>query len=166
MKKQGFTLIELLIVMAIIAILAVGLIAALDPLEQIRKGTDTGVRSTATEFKKAVERYYAATQKMPWCDASGCNTPTGQSLTSLNTAAYKTAVNNLINAGELKSNFLTAAQTQLPLVFITEPSTGNIISCFLPTSKSFQSDDTNTIYNPSGGAGANCGTQPCYWCIQ
>ena len=56
MKKQGFTLIELLIVMAIIAILAVGLIAALDPLEQIRKGTDTGVRSTATELKNALVR--------------------------------------------------------------------------------------------------------------
>ncbi|MFH0773343.1 MAG: prepilin-type N-terminal cleavage/methylation domain-containing protein, partial [bacterium] len=41
MKKitRGFTLIELLIVIALLGALAVALLAALDPLEQIKKGT-------------------------------------------------------------------------------------------------------------------------------
>ena len=36
--RKGFTMIELLVVIAVIGILAVALLATLNPLEQIRKG--------------------------------------------------------------------------------------------------------------------------------
>ena len=48
---KGFTLIELLIVIALLGALAVGLLAALDPFEQLKKGTDTGTRNTVSEIQ-------------------------------------------------------------------------------------------------------------------
>ena len=38
--KKAFTLVELLIVIAIIGILAIGILIALDPVEQTRKASD------------------------------------------------------------------------------------------------------------------------------
>src|SRR3989344_9347105 len=75
MKKGsfGFTLIELLIVIALLGALAIGLLGAVDPLEQIKKGTDTGTRNTVAEFHSAVIRYYAIKGLMPWCSVSSCN---------------------------------------------------------------------------------------------
>ena len=57
--KSGFTLIELLIVIALLGALAVGLLAALDPFEQLKKGTDTGVRNMVSEIHGSAIRYYA-----------------------------------------------------------------------------------------------------------
>jgi len=54
--KQGFTLIELLIVIALLGALAVGLLAALDPFEQLKKGDDTGVRNTVSELLGSIVR--------------------------------------------------------------------------------------------------------------
>ncbi|PJE63249.1 Tfp structural protein, partial [Candidatus Roizmanbacteria bacterium CG10_big_fil_rev_8_21_14_0_10_39_6] len=44
-QKKGFTLIELLIVIALLGTLAVALLAAIDPFEQFKKGTDTARRN-------------------------------------------------------------------------------------------------------------------------
>ncbi|MFS8159790.1 MAG: prepilin-type N-terminal cleavage/methylation domain-containing protein, partial [Candidatus Roizmanbacteria bacterium] len=66
-KKSGFTLIELLIVIALLGALAVGLLAALDPFEQLKKGTDSGVRNTVSEIQGAAIRFYALKEHQPWC---------------------------------------------------------------------------------------------------
>ena len=58
--KKGFTMIELLIVIAILGILAVAVLSAINPLEQIRRGRDTGSRSDAEQLLNAVERYYSS----------------------------------------------------------------------------------------------------------
>ena len=39
--SKGFTLIELLIVIELLGALAAGLLAAIDPFEQLKKGVDT-----------------------------------------------------------------------------------------------------------------------------
>ena len=47
---KGFTLIELLIVIALLGALAVGLLATIDPFEQLKKGRDTSKKNTVSEF--------------------------------------------------------------------------------------------------------------------
>lgn len=74
LKKQlAFTMIELLIVIAILGILAVAVLSAINPIEQINRGRDTGSRSDAEQLLSAIERFYAMTGYYPW------NTAVGQS---------------------------------------------------------------------------------------
>ncbi len=67
LKKQlAFTMIELLIVIAILGILAVAVLSALNPIEQINRGRDTASRSDAEQLLTAIDRYYAMQGYFPW----------------------------------------------------------------------------------------------------
>lgn len=165
--KKGFTLIELLIVIALLGALAVGLLAALDPFEQLKKGTDTGIRNTVSEVHGAVIRYYAvAGNKMPW-DPSTTLGPIDLS------SGYSTVgLHEVVNAGELKADFSTLAGDRLRQITVIGTQESATV-CFRPESKSFRSDP-NTKYNSSGievGTGdAVCGQKnstafSCYWCV-
>ena len=55
--KKGFTLIELLIVIAIIGTLAVILLVAINPVEQLAKTRDTGRISSVTQLGRAQDAY-------------------------------------------------------------------------------------------------------------
>lgn len=67
MKNQlAFTMIELLIVIAILGILAVAVLAAINPVEQINRGRDTGSRSDAEQLLSAIDRFYAYKGYYPW----------------------------------------------------------------------------------------------------
>lgn len=65
-KKLGFTMIELLIVIAVLGILAVAVLSAINPIEQINRGRDTGSRSDAEQVISAVDRFYASKGYYPW----------------------------------------------------------------------------------------------------
>lgn len=173
--KRGFTLIELLIVIALLGALAVGLLAALDPFEQLKKGTDTGVRNTVSEIHGAVIRYYAIKNQMPWCDptdTSGCT-----DLTTIEGGATVDAdsvkdsmIQNIIDTGELKSNFNELAAQQLSQIFITGSNqNAEVKVCFQPKAKSFI-NDPNTKYDQDGTeiTDGTCPGDPlaCYWCVQ
>ena len=56
--SSGFTLIEILIAVALIGIMAVGIIIALDPLAQIQKAQDAKRKSDLSQIQKALETYY------------------------------------------------------------------------------------------------------------
>lgn len=165
--KRGFTLIELLIVIALLGALAVGLIGAIDPFEQLKKGTDTGVRDLVNQVQTAVIRYYSVKNAMPWT--------TDPSKEALNGVNVTVAITNMVGAGELRSDFTTIQAGNLTKVFVTGSATNNTVSvCYLPQSKSFQSDP-NTKYQQDGTLAAgtlNCksatppGPDSCYWCIQ
>lgn len=166
---RGFTLIELLIVIALLGALAVGLLAALDPFEQLKKGTDTGVRNTVSEVHGAVIRYYAIKNYMPWCtDATTC--PSEPSTTNLSTAPMTTSITNIVAAGELKMDFTTLAGTgTLGKIYVTgSNTTATVAVCFKPTAKSFIADN-NTIFTQAGvnTCGAGDATHAtCYWCVE
>jgi prepilin-type N-terminal cleavage/methylation domain-containing protein len=66
MQKFGFTMIELLIVIAVLGILAVAVLASINPIEQINRGRDTGSRGDAEQLISAIDRYYAAKGYYPW----------------------------------------------------------------------------------------------------
>jgi len=70
LKKLGFTMIELLIVIAVLGILAVAVLAAINPIEQINRGRDTGSRSDAEQLLSAIDRFYASQGYYPWRTAA------------------------------------------------------------------------------------------------
>lgn len=154
--KTGFTLVELLIVIALIGALAIGLFAAIDPIEQIRRGQDTGVRNLAREFATAQNRYYTARGAFTWGNA--------QTTASLDTLGTQTTT--LVDAGELKTNFTSQAGANLSRIYVTGTATTYSV-CFQPASKNMQTDPTTT-FSQNGGNGAGCGTatSTCYQCFQ
>ncbi|MBD3250196.1 MAG: prepilin-type N-terminal cleavage/methylation domain-containing protein [Candidatus Pacebacteria bacterium] len=65
-KQAGFTMIELLIVISILGILAVAVLSAINPIEQINRGRDTGSQSDAEQLLSAIDRYNAFQGYYPW----------------------------------------------------------------------------------------------------
>ncbi len=55
--KKGFTLVELLIVIAILGTLAVVVLVALNPVQQLAKTRDTGRKSSTSQLGHALEAY-------------------------------------------------------------------------------------------------------------
>ena len=107
--KKAFTLVELLIVIAIIGILAVGILIALDPVEQTRKATDANTLETAGEVKNATERHFVSRTCWPWqtlaagvcSNVAGCVNGTAYVLGSAGCGS--TISQALVASGELKS---------------------------------------------------------------
>jgi prepilin-type N-terminal cleavage/methylation domain-containing protein len=56
-NKKGFTLVELLIVIAILGTLAVVVLIALNPVQQLARTRDSGRTSTVTQLGHAMEAY-------------------------------------------------------------------------------------------------------------
>lgn len=65
-SQLGFTMIELLIVIAILGILAVAVLSAINPIEQINRGRDTGSQSDSEQLLSAIDRYNAFQGYYPW----------------------------------------------------------------------------------------------------
>src|SRR3990167_10542705 len=101
-SSKGFTLVELLVVIGVLGILALGLLATIDPLEQFKKGADANTRQSAIELVNALNRYYAVNSAYPWGVQPQCigGIPNGAILNTMSIC-----VTYLINAGELKSTF-------------------------------------------------------------
>ena len=64
--QAGFTMIELLVVIAILGVLAVVVLGAINPLEQINRGRDTSSRADSESMIGAIERYNANIGRYPW----------------------------------------------------------------------------------------------------
>ncbi len=56
-KYKGFTLIELLVVIAIIGVLAVVVLIAINPVQQLARTRDAGRKSAVTQIGHAMEAY-------------------------------------------------------------------------------------------------------------
>jgi prepilin-type N-terminal cleavage/methylation domain-containing protein len=63
--KRGFTLIELLIVMAILGVLAVVVLVAINPVQQLARTRDTGRKSSVTQLGHALQAYFTARSLYP-----------------------------------------------------------------------------------------------------
>jgi prepilin-type N-terminal cleavage/methylation domain-containing protein len=167
---RGFTLIELLIVIALLGALAIGLIATIDPFEQLKKGRDTATRNAVTEFYNANLRYYGTKGNFPW--GSGVTFVAPENLAGGSNVSA--GLTELIRAGELKANFTAAAGvTRLANIYVAAPAIDTLSVCFTPESKNFQLD-SNTIYDLTGSTAAQAGCSAnvtaggnmCAWCIE
>lgn len=185
-SRQGFTLIELLIVIGVLGILASGLLAAVDPFEQLKKGRDSNVRNLVVELHNSFIRYYATHGELPWCNGvgSGCqlNTGTEVALSDLNAAGYNTPMDKVVADGELKGDsgddFLNNVGTaNAAKIQITSASDVAVAVCFAPESKSLFMDaatkfDINGASANAVGQACEQGTKDtanigtCYWCAK
>lgn len=159
-NKFGFTLIELLIVIALLGALAAGLLAALDPFEQLKKGTDTGIRNTVSEIHGGFIRYYAIKNSLPWGD-SGIVTAVADG------PSFTNYLQSVIDTGELKTDFFKLAGKHLSHIYVTATA-DTITVCFQPKSKAFRADP-NTKFKIDGGDDRNCPNataDTCYWCVR
>lgn len=170
----GFTLVELLVVIGVLGLLAAGLLATIDPLEQLRKGADTNRRSTAQELVNALTRYYGNHSAMPWeAGGAGCNggnPPTASIVSNVAAAsAFGDCLTALINDGELKSTF-GIQYSILKWLYITETSPSpniQVAVCYDPESKAeSRKSDTKFSQNPTGPACDPTTSTSCYWCAQ
>ena len=153
LKKLGFTMIELLIVIAVLGILAVAVLSAINPIEQINRGKDTGSRSDAEQLLSAIERFYAAKGWYPWMISetiAGTNTPVVTPIklvTAVKDPASSPApiLTKLSTGGtsEVKTSFTTrlSSATYNPLYLYSNGDLGDsVYICFKPKSSSFNEE--------------------------
>lgn len=171
LKNKGFTLIELLIVIALLGALAVGLLATVDPFEQLKKGTDTSRRNTTSEVYNAMIRYYSVKSAFPWQAAA----VTAKALNATDMSGWIQAVQS---AGELKPDFLSlAGSDNLGKIYVTstgDTATGKpntVTVCFEPESKSFRAEANAKFTNAGSVIDTGCLSQTsngsaCFWCIK
>lgn len=153
--SKGFTLVELLVVIGVLGILAAGLLATIDPLEQFRKGSDNTKKEASIELINALTRYYASNNRFPWTTNPGS--------TVVNSLA-NTDVKTLIDNGELKSTYDDNTDL-LSDLFLTYDDT-ELSVCFLPDSKSVKKDSLGTKWTQAGVYDANLAEGSRYWCAK
>ncbi|MFZ1721323.1 MAG: prepilin-type N-terminal cleavage/methylation domain-containing protein [Microgenomates group bacterium] len=153
-NAAGFTMIELLIVIAILGILAVAVLSALNPIEQINRGRDTGYRSDAEQLLNAFERYQAFQGAYPWQTGPGDTSNIGLSWQVFDDSVADTATPpcpvyeklseattaNCIGTDEVKVSFFNRvfAASRNPLYVYNDGTQGaSTYVCFAPSSQAF-----------------------------
>ncbi|MEP7167377.1 MAG: type II secretion system protein [Candidatus Woesebacteria bacterium] len=161
-ESNGFTLIELLVVIAIIGILAVAVLSAINPLEQINKGRDTQLNSDASQLLGATERLYtnANPAAYPWNTAATGFTPASTDPTVAYTFDSTTGtpnwnwVNNLTATQEIKDAFATRLKTSKAFKIMRAAGSGaSTYICYYPASNADRK--TADVYCKNNGATVN-----------
>ncbi|MBI2616819.1 hypothetical protein HYW55_01640 [Candidatus Gottesmanbacteria bacterium] len=155
-------MIELLIVIAVLGFLAVAVLSAINPIEQINRSKDTASRSDAEQLISGSDRYYTQKGYYPWMGAVDdvTNQFAFNNASLVKVATNNTDVNRALtalstNTSELKSSFITriTAGDYNPLYFFNRGLQGDsVYICFLPKSKAFV-DDAWTRCGGAGGTG-------------
>lgn len=157
---------ELLIVIGVLGILAAGLLAAIDPFEQLKKARDTNNRSAALELVSSFTRYYANHGAFPWnmtAPVANCSRVAQGALEGLlakeDGALSATAdpmkqciKDTLIVDGELKTTFFDGVGSTTIYVGSAPAATDktNVEVCFSPEGKSSRTDPATKYLYAAG----------------
>jgi len=152
--NKGFTLMELLIVIGVLGILAAGLLAAIDPFEQLRKARDTNTRNATIELMSSLTRYYANHGAFPWnmtAPVTACSRGAGGGLENLDSIANNAfsiqdgamsacLVATVVEDGELKDTFMDGIGSTHIYIGSSDTDLTDLSVCFAPEGKSARSD--------------------------
>lgn len=141
--RKGFTLIELLIVIAILGILAVAVLSAINPVEQIRKANDSRRKSNAAELLNALERYFTTYGSYPagFSGLAGAGIPPGTRALAADIALLK---------DEVKSEFGTRISKADNYLYVYKDSNELVHICH-----QIESTEQKTKYGTSIASGSN-----------
>ena len=169
-QLRGFTLIELLIVIALLGALAIGLLATVDPFEQMKKGTDTTRRNITSEVYSAAIRHYATKGTFPWTEDVSAMALSDSAMVSA--GGY---FDQVISSCELKTGFVELMGGNANKIYLTSTADAsgvrqNVAVCFIPDPKSVR-NETNAKYSVVGAIETGClatdaGGTACHWCIK
>ena len=161
-------MIELLIVIAVLGVLAVAVLSAINPIEQINRGRDTGSRSDSEQLLSAFDRYYTSQEKYPWqstAEADDALVWQVVDTTWKQTGDTSTTVLEKLSGGagattgteELKKSFTTRITNLDTIYKLRVHMRGNVgdsaYVCFLARSGSFK----NEANRRCSAAGADAG---------
>lgn len=148
--KKGFTLIELLIVIAVLGILAVAVLSAINPIEQINRSKDTGLRSDAEQLIGGIDRFYTSNGYYPWNSSANDTTkPLSSGLVEIKSDTDpvnggQPMLKNLSAGGtsELKASFVTRITGSQKHLFIYNRQTqgDSTYVCWKPYSANFRDE--------------------------
>lgn len=156
-SPKGFTLIELLIVIAILGILATAVLSAINPIEQINRGRDTGSMSDAEQLLGAIMRYNASQGILPW--QATVESPRGVAWTRVN--------NSWLNAdGSTPVLSLLGSQSvgtqELQQAFISRITGASGVYNYLQVYRgSGDGDSTYVCFDPQSGSFNKQAQQRC-----
>ena len=192
MIQKGFTLVELLIVIALLGVIALIVIAAINPIEQANRARDTRFKADGSQMIAAGDRYFASFNEFPWVTA-GIATSNDASFGFVSASnegagicgATCTVDGVLITSNELKTEFrnrdfvtATAADAQL-FIGKGQGTSQSIYACFIPAAKASrdkaiadgnvytinQTNGTRSATTACDAAAADWVTNGCYICI-
>ena len=173
--KAGFTMIELLIVIAVLGVLAVAVLSAINPIEQINRGRDTSSKSDAEQLLSAIDRYNASRGLWPWQDVAAdtaavtfgavtATFPKGSICTMFQNLGSDPTHETCKGTDEIKAAFtnrVTSTKSNaLYIAYEGEPG-DSVYVCFNPQSGSFKREaDDRCDPAPTGFPTEACGACP------
>lgn len=167
MNRKGFTLVELLVVIAVLGTLAVVVLLALNPLQQLARTRDAGRLSTITQVGHALEAYavnhdstfpaQSATYLADLVTSSELqNIPTPPAYGLANTSF--TCNNGTAQTGSDICYMLTGNNA---IVYLAAEGDGNIHKCDAPLGVTAAFGQAWFVYSTADGrAGLVCGGEP------
>jgi len=160
MKRKGFTLIELLIVITLLGILAVAVLSAINPIEQINRSRDTATRSDAEQLLNAIDRFYATQGYYPWQTGASDTDDRGISFRKVDSTWVDdnddSVLDKLTEGGtaELKESFINRiTEPQYNHLYIYNGGTqgDSTYVCFVPKSGAFETESQDRCNPENGG---------------
>ena len=144
----------------VLGILAAGLLAAIDPFEQLKKARDSNYRSGAIELLSSLQRYYSNHGYFPWrASSSTCATDNQATLAPTTPVAslaaavvrvgtgqdaeFSSCIDDLIADGELKATFSQGLNTT---IYLSSWGKTDARVCFSPESKSIRNDSQTNLH--------------------